>query len=515
MTCSDRRLVLVLGDQLSPDLSALRAADPARDLIVMAEVASETGYVPHHPKKIALVLAAMRHFAQELRAAGWQVAYTRLDDPENAGSIPGELLRRAEETGTDRVLATEPGEWRLIDALQALPLRVEMREDDRFLASHARFEAWAEGRKALRMEYFYREMRRETGYLMEGGAPAGGAWNYDAQNREPPPAGGPDLFRSEPMRFAPDAVTEEVLALVEARFGGNFGDLRPFDLPVTRTQARQALAHFIRTRLEGFGRHQDAMLTEDPYLNHALLSPALNLGLLGWREVCDAVQAAWEAGQVPLNSAEGFIRQVIGWREYVRGIYFLEGRDYTGRNALAHHRRLPPLFWGAPTEMACLAAAVGQTRRLGYAHHIQRLMVTGNFALLAGVDPAEVHDWYLSVYVDAFEWVEAPNTLGMSQFADGGVIASKPYVSSGNYIAKMSDYCRGCAYSATVKSGPGACPFNLLYWDFLLRHRERFAENPRMGRIYGAWDRMDAEKRRAIRAEAAAFLEALDAGERV
>ena len=509
------RLILVLGDQLSPDLSALRGADPARDRVVMAEVAAETGYVPHHPKKIALVLAAMRHFAEELRGQGWQVAYTRLDEPENAGSIGGELLRRAEETGISRVIATEPGEWRLIQALRDLPLDLELREDDRFLASHARFDAWAEGRKALRMEYFYREMRRETGYLMEGEKPAGGQWNFDAQNRQPPPRGGADLFRAGPMSFTPDAVTEEVLALVEERFSANFGDLHPFDLPVTRAQARRALSHFVRTRLAEFGPYQDAMLRDDPYLNHALISPALNIGLLNPREVCDAVQAAFEAGEVPLASAEGFIRQVIGWREYVRGIYFREGPDYPRRNALNHQRGLSPLYWGAKTRMACLAAAVDQTKRLGYAHHIQRLMVTGNFALLAGVNPAEVHEWYLSVYVDAFEWVEAPNTVGMSQFADGGVIASKPYVASANYIAKMSDYCTGCAYSATVKQGEGACPFNLLYWHFLTRHRARFEGNPRMGRIYSTWDRMDGEKREAILREAEDFLSRLSAGEEV
>ncbi|MBR9762505.1 MAG: cryptochrome/photolyase family protein [Rhodobacteraceae bacterium] len=509
------RLVLVLGDQLSPDLSALRAADPARDRVVMAEVASETGYVPHHPKKIALVLSAMRHFAEELRAGGWDVVYTRLDDPDNAGSIPAELLRRAEEAGTTRVLATEPGEWRLIEALRDLPLDLEMHEDDRFLASHARFESWAKGRRSLRMEYFYREMRRETGYLMRGRAPAGGQWNFDHDNREAPPKGGADLFRSGPMSFTPDATTEEVLALVGDRFVENFGDLHPFDLPVTRTQARRALSHFVATRLADFGPFQDAMLRDDAYLNHALISPALNLGLLDPREVCDAVQAAWEAGEVPLNSAEGFIRQVIGWREYVRGIYFLEGPDYPRRNALNHQRALPPLYWGAPTRMACLSAAIGQTRRLGYAHHIQRLMVTGNFALLAGINPAEVHDWYLSVYVDAFEWVEAPNTVGMSQFADGGVIASKPYVSSANYIAKMSDYCQGCAYSATRKTGEGACPFNLLYWHFLTRHRERFEQNHRMGRIYSTWDRMAEDKRATILSEADSFLTRLSAGDPV
>ncbi|WP_375690174.1 cryptochrome/photolyase family protein [Pseudooceanicola sp. LIPI14-2-Ac024] len=507
-----RRLVLVLGDQLSPDVAALRRADKAQDIVVMAEVRDEATYVPHHPKKIALVFAAMRHFAEGLRRDGWQVAYTRYDDADNAGSIPGELMRRAGETGAQAVIATEPGEWRLIAALQDCPLDMTILPDDRFLCPRADFEGWAKGRKDLRMEWFYREMRRRTGYLMEGGAPAGGKWNFDASNRKPASR---DLLQAHPMAFAPDAVTEEVLALVEAHFSDNFGRLRPFDYAVTRGQARQALSHFVRHQLADFGPGQDAMLEDEPYLNHARISAYMNIGLLSPREVCDAVQAAWEAGEVPVNSAEGFIRQVIGWREFVRGVYFLEGPDYPRRNALNHQRGLPPLFWGAETRMNCLARVVGQTRDLAYAHHIQRLMVTGNFALLAGVNPAEVHEWYLAVYVDAFEWVEAPNTVGMSQFADGGVVGSKPYVSSANYIDRMSDYCGGCAYSATTKSGEGACPFNFLYWAFLDRHRDRFEANHRMGLVYGTWDRMEPARRDAILSDATRFLDALSAGKPV
>ncbi|MGR3321251.1 MAG: cryptochrome/photolyase family protein [Pseudooceanicola sp.] len=507
-----KRLVLVLGDQLSPDLSALRQADRDTDLVVMAEVRSEAHYVPHHPKKIALIFSAMRHFAQELAADGWRVAYTAYDDPENAGSIPGELLRRAEAEGASRVLATEPGEWRLVEALQNCPLEVEILPDDRFLCSRGEFERWAEGRKELRMEWFYREMRKKTGYLMRGDEPAGGKWNFDHANRKPAAR---DLLRSQPMQFTPDTVTEQVLDLVAARFPDNFGTLRPFSFAVTRGQARQALAHFVRHQLAEFGDYQDAMLEGEPYLNHALISAYMNIGLLSPREVCDAVQDAWENDEIPINSAEGFIRQVIGWREFVRGVYFLEGPDYPRRNALNHQRGLPPLFWGAETRMNCLSQVVGQTRELAYAHHIQRLMVTGNFALLAGLNPAEVHEWYLSVYFDAFEWVEAPNTVGMSQFADGGVVGSKPYVSSANYIAKMSDYCGGCAYSASSKTGSGACPFNFLYWDFLARHSDRFRGNPRMARIYATWDRMEPGRRQAALDDAAEFLDALSAGKTV
>ena len=506
------RLVLVLGDQLSPALSALREAERGSDTVVMAEVSDEASYVRHHPKKIALIFAAMRKFAARLQAEGWQVCYTRLDDPENSGSIVGELLRRAGEVGASEVLATEPGEWRLISALEDAPLPVHQFQDDRFLASHGAFEAWAEGRKQLRMEYFYREIRRKTGLLMEGDSPAGGKWNFDHDNRKPAPD---DVTFDGPLRFEPDAVVEEVLDLVEARFGNGFGDLRPFWFATDAEQAEAQLDHFIAQGLEKFGDYQDAMLTDNRFLYHGLISFYMNIGLLDPLRVCQAAERAYRDGKAPINAVEGFIRQIIGWREYIRGIYFLEGPEYTARNALGHDRALPGFYWGAETKMACVAKAVEQTRAEAYAHHIQRLMVTGNFALLAGVDPAQVHEWYLAVYADAFEWVEAPNTIGMSQFADGGIVASKPYVSSGAYINRMSDYCKGCAYKVTQKTGPDACPFNLLYWHFLMRHRERFANNPRMAQMYRTFDRMDAERQDTVLAEADAFLERLDAGELV
>jgi deoxyribodipyrimidine photolyase-related protein len=502
----------MLGDQLSPDMAALRAADPARDVVVMAEVMGEAGSVGHHPQKIAMILAAMRKFASRLRGDGWQVAYSRLDDPETGPSIASELLRRAAEFGAGAVLATRPGEWRVIADLAALPLPVTLLPDNRFLCSQAEFDAWAEGRKNLRMEYFYREMRRKTGLMMEGDTPAGGKWNFDHDNRK---AAARDLFRKGPLRIMPDAVTEEVLALVEARFGDNFGRLRPFGWATDRAGALAVFEHFVTHHLPGFGETQDAMLAGDAVLNHATISPYLNLGLLVPLEVCRRVEAEWRAGRVPINAAEGFIRQIIGWREFLRGIWGREGPDYVQRNVLGAARALPPMYWGAETRMACMAAAIGQTRDMAYAHHIQRLMVTGNFALLAGVDPAHVHDWYLSVYIDALEWVEAPNVIGMSQFADGGVVASKPYVSSGAYIDRMSDYCSGCSYRVKDRTGPKACPFNLLYWDFLIRHRDRFRGNPRMGQIYATWDRMTEGHRETVLAEAAGFLARLDAAETV
>jgi deoxyribodipyrimidine photolyase-related protein len=504
------RLVLVLGDQLSEGLSALQAADKTRDTVVMAEVMDEAGYVKHHPKKIALIFAAMRKFARALEDDGWSVAYSQLDDTENAGSIVGELLRRAEQTGASEVIATEPGEWRLIDKLKYAPLKVEILQDDRFLASHSEFEAWADGRKALRMEYFYRDMRRKTGLLMEGDKPAGDKWNFDHDNRKAAPG---DVTVDGPLQFKPDDVTREVLDLVGARFGDHFGDLEPFNFATTRAEALEALAYFIKNALPRFGDYQDAMLNDHQFLYHAVISPYLNIGLLGPLEVCEAAASAYQKGDAPINAVEGFIRQIIGWREYVRGIYFLEGPEYTQRNILQQSRDLPAFYWGGETRMNCVAKAVKQTQEQAYAHHIQRLMVTGNFALLAGINPHQVHQWYLAVYADAFEWVEAPNVVGMSQFADGGVIASKPYVSSGAYINRMSDHCKACHYSVTAKTGEKACPFNLLYWHFLDRHRDRFSNNARMGNMYRTWDRMDADKRETVLAEGDALLARLDAGE--
>lgn len=493
-----RRAILVLGDQLSMDLAVLRDGDPDRDVVVMAEVPDETGYVPHHPKKIVLVLSAMRHFAEDLRAAGWDVRYFRLEE-DGPRSICGALMAVHQECQPEEVVCVRPGEWRLIEALEACPVTVRMVADDRFLCSEDRFRDWAEGRKELRMEWFYREMRRETGFLMDGADPAGGTWNYDKDNRKPAQR---SMLQARPMEFTPDEITQEVIAMVGARFSENFGSLEGFTFGVTRTQAKRALTHFVKTQLAEFGDTQDAMLLDEPFLNHGVLSIYMNIGLLSPREVCEAAEAAYRAGEVPVNSAEGFIRQILGWREYVRGIYFLKGPEYTASNELGHTRDLPAAYWGGETDMRCIREVVAQTRDLAYAHHIQRLMITGNYALLLGVDPAQVHEWYLSVYADAFEWVEAPNTVGMSQWADGGVVASKPYVSSANYIKKMSDYCEGCAYDPEVKVGEGACPFNLLYWDFLVRHRERFEKNRRMGVVYKAWDRMEEGKRAAVLQEA-------------
>ena len=502
-------LRLILGDQLNAGIASLRGADPARDTILLAEVMEEATYVPHHQKKIAFLFSAMRHFAAELRDAGWNVRYVALEDPGNTGSFDGEVERAARDLRPDAIVVTEPGEWRVLEKFRAWQKRlpVEIRGDDRFLCTIAEFTQWAEGRRQWRMEFFYREMRRKHGLLLEAsGMPAGGTWNYDAENRKGPPKG----LKFLPRRgHAPDAITRDVLDLVGRRFGRNFGDLLPFDLAVTRAQALRDLDHFIRKLLPDFGKYQDDMLAGEAFLAHAHLSAQLNAGLLLPLEVCRRAEKAWRAGQAPLPAVEGFVRQILGWREYVRGIYWTRMPGLAEENFLEAARPLPAFYWDARTDMRCLAEAVTQTRHHAYSHHIQRLMVTGNFALLAGLLPRAVCEWYLLVYADAYEWVELPNVLGMALFGDGGRMASKPYAASGRYIDRMSDFCSRCRFNPKETVGENACPFNALYWDFMDRNRAKLQGNARLFNVYAAWDRMTWEKRAAILAQAAAFLRTL------
>ena len=349
------------------------------------------------------------------------------------------------------------------------------------------------------MEFFYREMRRKTGLLMDSDKPTGGKWNFDQENRKSPPK---EIITTEPTIFKHDEITKDVLALVNERYSSHFGEIYPFDYAVTPEDANIILDKFIQHSLPFFGDYQDAMMLDEPFLYHALISLYLNTGLLDPLETCRKVEEAFINGDAPLNAVEGFIRQIIGWREYIRGIYFLKGPGYTDQNYLKAKRKLPSFYWSGDTKMRCVSQAVLQTKNHSYAHHIQRLMVTGNFALLADVDPKEVHQWYLSVYIDAFEWVEAPNTLGMSQFSDGGLVASKPYISSGAYINRMSNYCKSCHYDVKDKLGDRACPFNALYWDFLIRHKEKFSSNPRMAQMYRNWERQDENMKTSTLAKA-------------
>ena len=505
-----RNLILVLGDQLTPMISSLAAGDPTRDRVLMAELHDEASYVRHHKKKIAFIFSAMRHFAEELRAAGWTVDYVALDHPENQGSFTAQVAHAVAIHQPEQVIATNAGEWRVAEMIKgwqaALGLPVTILPDTRFIATIPEFLAWAEGRKQLRMEYFYRDMRRKTGLLMDGDQPEGGQWNYDAENRK---AANADLFMPSPKAKAPDAITQDVLALVEARFGNHFGDLAPFWYAVTRADAEAAFTAFVKKALPHFGDFQDAMLAGEPFLYHSVIAQYLNCGLLDPLAICQEVESAYRAGQAPLNAAEGFIRQVIGWREYVRGIYWLKMPGYEHSNFFGHCRKLPDFYWTADTKMACVKAAVTQTKEQAYAHHIQRLMVTGNFAMLAGIDPHELHEWYLSVYADAYEWVELPNTVGMSQFADGGLLASKPYAASGAYINRMSNYCGGCAYDVKQRTGPKACPFNALYWDFIARHRDKIGGNPRMAQMVRTYDKFADDERARISESAAVFLDGL------
>ncbi|MBR0556448.1 cryptochrome/photolyase family protein [Ciceribacter sp. L1K23] len=493
-------LHLVLGDQLSRSLSSLRDIDPKTSVILIAEVMGEATYVRHHKKKIAFLFSAMRHFAEALKAEGLEVRYIKLDDPDNTQSLASEVKRALAESGADRLVVTEPGEYRLLHEMQSwtdeFGIPVDLREDDRFLITRAGFGRWADKRRELRMEYFYRDMRRHFGVLMQkDGTPEGGQWNFDKENRKSPPKG---LSGPKRLSWKKDEITREVLDLVEHRFPDHFGRLEPFHFAVTAEQADAELEQFLTEILPSFGDWQDAMVLGEPYLFHSMIAAYLNAGLLTPMDVIRRAERCYFDGTAPLNAVEGFIRQILGWREYVRGIYWRFMPDYAERNALAAERPLPALYWTGRTNMACMSAAVNDTIEHAYSHHIQRLMLTGNFALLAGLSVSEVCEWYLAVYADAYEWVELPNTLGMALFADGGLMASKPYAASGKYIDRMSNFCGACHYDVKDGEGERACPFNSLYWRFIAVNEERLRGNHRMANILAGWRRMGDAKKAAL-----------------
>jgi deoxyribodipyrimidine photolyase-related protein len=506
-----RSLVLVLGDQLDLESSAFDGFEPQVDAVWMAEVAEESTHVQSSRPRTVMFLAAMRHFALALQAADLPLHYSRLGAPGNRGSLAAQLRSDIERLRPARLVMTAPGDWRVLRALEAVAeacaVPLEIREDRHFFVSAREFAAHARGRKSLRMEYFYREQRKRHRVLMDPqneDLPLGGQWNFDADNREAFGAAGPGAVPPR-CRFEPDALTREVIELVQEKFPKHPGRLDSFAWPVTRAQALQSLHAFVEQRLPLFGRYQDAMWSGDPWLYHAHLSAALNLKLLNPREVVAAAVAAFEAGHAPLGSVEGFVRQILGWREYVRGIYWTQMPGYLERNTLSADEDLPHWYWSGATDMACLRDALEQTLTHGYANHIQRLMVTGLYALMLGVNPKQVHAWYLAVYVDAVEWVELPNTLGMSQYADGGLMGSKPYVATGKYIERMSPHCKGCRYDPAQRSGGNACPFTTLYWDFLMRHEVMLAKNPRMALQVKNLARLDATQRQGVAARAAAI----------
>lgn len=505
------RVGMLLGDQLSWHLPLFAQLDPAHDCLLLAEVQEEASHVPHHPYKLIMLFSAMRHFAQALRERGWRVRYVHLDDPQNTGSLAGELARALREEGAGQAHLCETGDWRVEQSLREAGLPLHWHADTRFFCSREQFAAWAAGKRQLRMEFFYRQMRREQGLLMNGdGTPVGGAWNFDKDNRKPlgrhskPPL---------PLYFSADAITQAVQALVEQRFAAHYGRLHGFAHAVTHAQAEQLWQYFLDNGLAAFGDYQDAMASDEPFLFHARISAALNIGLLDVRQLCRDVEAAYWQGRVPLNAAEGFIRQLLGWREYVRGIYWLLMPEYAQRNALGNQRALPAFYWSGQTQMNCMRQTIGQTLEHAYAHHIQRLMITGNFALLAGIQPQQLCDWYLAVYMDAFDWVELPNTLGMVLHADGGYLGSKPYCASGQYIKRMSDYCSGCRYQVSRSTDEQACPFNALYWHFLMRHQAQLSVNPRLAMPYRNLARMAEGQREALWARGEQLLARLDRGE--
>ncbi len=501
-------LRLILGDQLDSSLPVLTQAIKSEDIILMAEVREEATYVKHHKKKIAFLFSAMRHFAKELEGAGYNVVYRKYDDDDNQGSILKEAKLLCKQKGCDSVVVTEPGEFRLLKSMQQwehqLGISVEIVSDPRFYCSTDEFNAWASDKSTLRMEYFYREMRSKHNILMDGDKkPVGGKWNYDQQNRESLPD---DITIPAKLSFKPDDITADVIKLVRQTFPDHFGSLESFELAVTRKDALKVLQHFIDHSLQHFGNYQDAMKQGKPWLFHSHLSFYLNCGLLSPKEIVETAEQAYHGGDAPLNSVEGFIRQILGWREFVRGFYWHFMPNLKTANYFNATRTLPAFFWTGKTKMNCLKQCIKETQANAYAHHIQRLMVIGNFCLLTELAPEEVQEWYLLVYADAYEWVELPNVNAMILYADGGKLASKPYIASGNYINKMSDYCKHCEYKVTVKTGEEACPFNYLYWRFVEKHQRELSKNPRLNLVIKTLHKMSDSKLNSIQSSAATFL---------
>ncbi|MDO9361131.1 MAG: cryptochrome/photolyase family protein [Polaromonas sp.] len=505
-----RHLILILGDQLDEASSAFDDFDAGQDVVLMIEAREESTHVWSHKARTALFLSAMRHFAQHLAQRGWQVCYRALDAEADA-TLAGGLQAAVTHYRPQRVIGVEPGDLRVRDSLDqacASPA-VEWREDRHFLCSLGQFRHWAGQSASLRMEFFYREMRRHYRVLMNGKQPEGGQWNYDAENRKGFGRAGPQNV-PRPIAFEQDDITRNVITLVGQHFADHPGDLHRFNWPVNRVQALEALADFVEHRLPHFGAHQDAMWTHLDFGWHALLSSSLNLKLLHPLEVVHAAETAWRERGLDLASVEGFIRQVLGWREFMRGVYFLDMPALKTDNHFNHHNPLPAWYWTGNTRMNCMRQCIGQTLDNGYSHHIQRLMVTGMFGITAQIEPRQLCDWYLAVYVDAVEWVELPNTAGMALFANGGRFTSKPYVASGAYIKRMSNYCGQCAYEPDMRTGPSACPMTTLYWNFLDRHEDMLANNPRTSLMVKNLQRMTAEERSEVRAQAAVMLTELD-----
>lgn len=503
-----KSVIVILGDQLSKKIAALKSCEKSEDLILMCEVINECTNPKHHQKKIVYILSAMRHFAQGLKGEGFNVEYIKLDDPENSGSFASEIIRISKKYQIKNFKVTDPGEYRVLEELQNIKdVNLKIYEDDRFLCSKEEFKKFASAKKQLIMESFYRYMRIKHGILVDKDQPIGGKWNFDSENRKPPKLNMniPEIIKNEP-----DAITQEVIKLVENKFSNHFGDIRPFNLAINRSQALIALDDFIDNRLENFGSFQDAMIEGEDYLYHSNISLYLNNGLLDALEIIKKAEEKFKKDNLKLNSIEGFIRQILGWREFVRGIYWLYMPKYKELNFLSAKNKLPKFYWDGITNMNCIKECVRNTKQNAYAHHIQRLMVLGNFALIASVNPKELNEWYLIVYSDAYEWVEMPNVSGMVLFADGGILATKPYAASGSYINKMSNYCKNCSYDVKKKTGKDACPFNYLYWDFLIKNKDIFNKNHRMKMIYNVLEKFTPEKISQIKSDSQQFLKQIN-----
>jgi deoxyribodipyrimidine photolyase-related protein len=518
-----RHLVLILGDQLDEFSAAFDDFDPALDVVLMVEAVEESTHVWSHKARTALFLSAMRHFAQGLQQRGWQVHYRSLGS-DNDQTLADGLLAAIAHYQPQHILGVEPGDLRvrqkIEDAVKSIAknhrefgtpaakdknLTLNWREDRHFLCSLPAFRKWAGKSTSLRMEFFYRSMRKQYAVLMDGAEPAGGQWNYDSENRKGFGRAGPSEVPRLPV-FEHDSITCNVLNLVERQFTDHPGRLDRFNWPVTREQALRALDDFIEHRLPHFGQHQDAMWTNLDFGWHSLLSSSLNLKLLNPLEVVQAAEQAWKTRQLELASVEGFIRQILGWREFMRGVYFMDMPELKAANHYGHSNDLPAWYWSGETKMNCMRQSISQTLANGYSHHIQRLMVTGMFGITAQITPQQLCDWYLAVYVDAVEWVELPNTAGMALFANGGRFTSKPYVASGAYIKRMSNYCSGCVYEPETRTGAKACPMTTLYWNFLDRHEATFAGNPRTALMVKNLQRMSTEQRQDVRVRASEML---------
>ena len=503
-----RRLFIILGDQLDRESLIFKHADLKTDHFWMAEVAEESTHVWSHKQRIALFLSAMRHFADELQAKDYPLTYLPLDQHEFAslGEALNDFLASHQP---EEVWLVKPGDYRvfkqLADTCKQHDTPIKQLHDQHFLSTPAEFKTWAGDKKQLRLEYWYRQLRKQYQVLMQDEkTPEGGKWNYDQSNRKSFGKAGPQAI-PKPIEWPANEITKSVVALVNERFPEHPGELAQLQWPVTPEQAKQALTRFLDQALPEFGDFQDAMWTGEPFLNHSLIASSLNLKLLHPLQVIQQAEQRYCEHAAPLAAVEGFIRQILGWREYVRGLYWLHMPEWLELNALDAHQDLPAFYWTGDTPMTCLSESIGQTLKYGYAHHIQRLMVTGLFALLYGVAPRQVHEWYLAVYVDAVEWVELPNTLGMSQYADNGIMASKPYAASGQYINRMSNYCKQCPFNPALAVGEKACPITTLYWDFLDTHRERLQANPRMGFMMKNLEAKSDEDIAAIKEQAVEF----------